>query len=227
MSRPIPSIGLVIPARDEAQALPWVLQRVPTGIRVVVADNDSRDRTAAVAAEHGALVVHAPRRGYGEAMCQGMAALALDPPDIAVVIDADGADDPKHLPQLIAPILSGEADIALARRLAAPAALTPAQRFGNGLATRLIAWRTGRRYRDLGPFRAFTWDAWTRLEIEDRTWGIHVEAQMKAVRLGLRTVEVPLPYACRRAGQSKISGELKGAARAGVRILAAVHRYGG
>jgi hypothetical protein len=61
--------------------------------------------------------------------------------------------------------------------------------------------------------------------MEDPTWGWNVEMQMKAVHHNLRITEVALPYRRRRHGRSKISGSVTGAARAGYRILLAVHRY--
>jgi glycosyltransferase involved in cell wall biosynthesis len=219
-------VALCIPALNEADSLPWVLGRVPVGVRVVVADNGSTDGTGDVARAHGADVVTEPRRGYGRAVQAAAALLETDPPDAIAIVDADGADDPALLPSLLGPLAAGAADLVLASRQPEPGALTPAQRFGNGLATALIAARTGRRYADLGPFRVLTWAAWKRLACADPTWGWNVEMQIKAARLGLATVEIPMPYRRRRAGTSKISGELRAATRAGARILWAVWRYG-
>jgi hypothetical protein len=89
----------------------------------------------------------------------------------------------------------------------------------------LIALTTGHRFRDMGPFRAIRWEALERLGMADPTYGWNVEMQMKAVRHGLRIVEVALPYRARARGESKISGSLGSATRAGARILWAVHRH--
>ena len=78
----------------------------------------------------------------------------------------------------------------------------------------------------MGPFRALSWAALRRLQMEDRTWGWNVEMQMKAAKLGLRVIEVPVANRARTRGESKISGNLRGVARAGVRILWACWRYG-
>ena len=77
----------------------------------------------------------------------------------------------------------------------------------------------------MGPFRAIRWSALERLEMVDPTWGWNVEMQIKAARRGLRVREVPVRYRA-RIGQSKISGTLQGAARAGYRIVWACWRYG-
>ena len=220
-------IAIVIPALNEAASLPGVLAALPPVWRRVVADNGSTDETAVVARAGGAEVVHEPRRGYGSALLAGLRQLADDPPDIVVFLDADHADDPGQLGALVGPILAGEADLVLSdrTRLAEPGALTRTQRFGNWLATHLMAATSGHRYRDMGPFRAIRWDALARLSLRDPTWGIFVEMQLKAVRRGLRIQEIALPYRPRRAGRSKISGDLVGSARAGARILWSVRVY--
>lgn len=220
-------IAVIIPALNEEQTLPLVLADLPVSTRRIVADNGSTDRTAAVAAAAGAEVVVEPRRGYGSAVQAGLRALAADPPDIVVILDADHADDPRLLDRLVGPITRGEADLVLSDRTgtADPGALTLQQRWGNRLAVRLMQAATGRRYRDMGPFRAIGWGALQRLELVDPTWGWNVEMQMKAISRGLRVIEVAMPYRARAGGRSKISGSVRGTLRAGARIVWAVHRY--
>ncbi len=221
-------IAVVLPALDEAASLPSVLAAIPAFVdRVVVIDNDSTDGTGNVARSLGAEVVLARPRGYGTAVLAGMSHLADAPPDVLVILDADLADAPGTMPVLLDPIVEGRRDLVLSdrSRTADPGALTAVQRFGNGLATRLIHITTGQRYRDMGPFRAVRWRSLMVLHMEDPTWGWNVEMQMKAAHQGLRIEEVPLPYRARARGRSKISGSLQGAARAGVRILRAVTRY--
>lgn len=220
-------IAVVIPALNEAESLPAVLRDLPPVHRLLVVDNGSTDSTAAVAASLGAEVVREPRRGYGSAVRAGIDALRSDPPDVLVILDADHADRPELLDRLVLPIADDEADLVLSdrSRTAEPGALTSVQRFGNGLAVRLIALTTGHRYRDMGPFRAIRWSSLLRLEMEDPTWGWNVEMQMKAAIRGLRIVEIAVPYRRRARGVSKISGSLIGATRAGVRIVQAVARY--
>lgn len=220
--------AVIIPALDEEANIGGVLADLRDHCsRVVVVDNGSTDQTAAVAAAAGAVVVSEPRRGYGNAILAGMAHLTSDPPDVVVILDADGADDVARLGDLVAPIVEGRADLVLSdrTRFAEPGALTTTQVFGNELATRLMHLAVGHPYRDLGPFRAVRWTSLVALQMRDPTWGWNVEMQMKAVRHGLRVAEVPVRYMPRRSGKSKISGTLRGSARAGVRILQAVARY--
>lgn len=221
------SVAVVIPALDEAGSIAGVLQALPPGVRAVVVDNGSVDDTPEIARQCGAIVVRARRRGYGTAVLAGFEALRADPPDVVVVLDADHADDPSLIGRLVDPIARGEADLAIGdrSRTAEPGALTTVQRLGNRLAVRAIAMASGRRFHDLGAYRAIRWTCIDKLALVDPTWGFNVEMNLKALRLGLRIVEVPLPYRRRRAGRSKISGTIVGSARAGYRIVRAVQRY--
>jgi glycosyltransferase involved in cell wall biosynthesis len=220
------SVALVMPARDEAEALPRVLAAVPRWLaQVIVVDNGSRDGTAGIARRHGATVIAEPRRGYGQACLAGLAALA-DGVEVVVFMDADASDSPADMDALLAPIASGEAELVIGSRTRGACergALTPQQRLGNALACALMRLVWGARYSDLGPFRAIRRDALDRLAMADRTWGWTVEMQVKAAREGLAVVEVPVAYR-RRVGRSKISGTVMGSLRAGAKILAVIGR---
>ena len=221
-----PTIAVVIPALDEEQAIGKVLRDIPEGAsQVVVVDNGSRDRTAEVARGLGAEVVAEPRRGYGQACLTGIA--QLDRPDIVVFLDGDYSDYPEEMSALVAPLLTGEADMVIGSRTLGQrekGALLPQARFGNWLSTLLIRLLFGVSFTDLGPFRALRFDALQRLAMQDRDFGWTVEMQVKAARLGLRAVEVPVRYR-RRIGTSKITGTLSGTLRAGHKILWTIFRY--
>ncbi len=219
-------VAVVIPALDEEQSLPLVLRDLPPVGQVIVVDNGSTDRTAAVARAGGATVVSEPQRGYGAACLAGIAAARAAGAEVVVILDADHADDPTLLDRLVGPVLAGEADLVLSDRTrgAEPGALLPHQRHGNRLATGLIRLSTGHRYADMGPFRAVHMAALDRLGMVDTNYGWNVEMQMKAVHHGLRIREVAMPYRA-RVGVSKISGTVRGTLRAGTKIIWSVWRY--
>ncbi len=214
-------IAAVLPALNEEQALAQVLKDLPRSLftSVIVADNDSTDRTAEVARAGGAQVVSEPRRGYGRACLAALAALPAEI-EIVVFLDADASDDPSEATRLVEPILRGEADLVIgsrARGHAQPGSLFWTQRVGNRLAVGLIRLLFGHRYTDLGPFRAIRRSSLKQLAMSDPNFGWTAEMQIKALKRGLRVEEVPVSYR-RRIGRSKISGTFKGAVLAGLKI---------
>ncbi len=219
-------IGVVIPALDEERAIGKVVGDVPVWVdRVVVCDNGSRDRTAEVASAGGAIVVDQPERGYGAACLAGIA--TLPDFDILVFMDGDYSNYGEDMGDLVRPIASGEADFVLASRTLGArekGSLTPQQRFGNWLATTLIRILWGRRYTDLGPYRAIRRTSLEQLAMQDRTYGWTVEMQIKAAEQALRVLEVPGRYR-KRIGQSKVSGTVKGTIMAGYKILSIIARH--
>lgn len=226
-------VAIVIPALDEERSLPMVLRDIPRGGdgfevgNVVVVDNGSRDATASVARESGAIVVEERRRGYGSACLAGISkALELDP-DVVAFMDADWSDFGDDLHVVLAPLVAGSADLVVGSRLAGladPGSVPVHARLGNRFATSLIWLATGHRYGDLGPFRAIRMEALRGLGMRDTNYGWTVEMQVKAARAGLRIREVPVRYR-RRVGVSKISGTVKGTILAGAKIIYSVGRY--
>jgi len=224
-----PRVAVVIPVLNERESLPLVVGSIPEGIadEVVVVDNGSTDGTGDIARALPVRVVREERRGYGSACLSGVAALADAPPEILVFLDGDFSDQPEEMPRLLDAIAAG-ADMVIGSRVLGTrerGALLPQARFGNALACFLIRILYGRRYTDLGPFRAIRWDAYRRLGMEDTGFGWTCEMQVKALRRGLRVAEVPVSYR-RRVGVSKITGTVSGTIRAGARILWTIARNG-
>lgn len=221
-------VALIIPALDEEHAIGALLAAVDRKIvrDIIVGDNGSRDATAEVARAGGAEVIRVEERGYGAACAGALTRLAADV-DVVAFMDADGSDDPSEIASLLAPIAAGTADLVIGSRALGeiePGALTPQQRFGNWLATRLIARIYGHRYTDLGPFRAIRRELLDRIGMRDRRYGWTVEMQVRALQLRARVVEVPVRYR-RRVGKSKISGTVTGVVKAGWWILYTIFRY--
>jgi len=218
-------IAVVIPALDEEKAIPPTLADLESlGLlaSTVVVDNGSVDRTSVVARAAGARAVPEPRKGYGSACLRGLDFVRREIPGTRVVVflDADRSDDPRMIPDLVAPILGGQYDLVLGSRAlgrSEPGAILLHQRFGNALACGAIRAFFGHRYTDLGPFRAIRLAALDRLEMADTGFGWTVEMQVKAVQAGLRIREIPVPYRP-RVGRSKISGTVSGSAKAALKI---------
>jgi glycosyltransferase involved in cell wall biosynthesis len=217
-------IYVIIPALNEEKAIAKVIADIPEAVtEVVVIDNGSTDLTSEVAREAGATVLKESRAGYGYACLKGIAYLKdkQKDGDIVVFLDGDYSDYPEELISLVAPIEKGNYELVIGTRnnpLLQKGALTPQQRFGNALATRLMALFYGGKYTDLGPFRAITFDALDRLNMQDKTYGWTVEMQLKALKYKLKYTEVPVTYRP-RIGESKVSGTIKGTIMAGYKIL--------
>jgi glycosyltransferase involved in cell wall biosynthesis len=214
-------VAVIIPAVNEELSIGNVLTDIPSHVRyVIVADNGSTDGTARAAGELGARVVSEPRRGYGYACLAGLASLPADV-EIVVFMDGDYSDYPSELNHLVDAMSQHQADLVIGSRVLGErerGSLTPQQRFGNWLATRLIRCLYGFSYTDLGPFRAIRADALRRLKMRDPTYGWTVEMQVKALQHRMKVIEIPVRYR-RRIGKSKVSGTLSGSVKAGATIL--------
>jgi glycosyltransferase involved in cell wall biosynthesis len=212
-------IDVVLPCLNEAQALPWVLSRIPDGFRPIVADNGSIDGSVDVARAHGARVVHASPRGFGAAAHAGLLAAETD---LVCFLDADGSLDPGQLPRVVGPVAAGRADLVLGRRRTTRRdAWPPHARVGNAV----LAWRlrrtAGVAVHDLGPMRAGRREQMLALGLVDRRFGYPLEMVLRAASSGLRVAEVDVDYAPRAGGRSKVTGTLRGTVRA-VRDMAKV-----
>ena len=217
-------VSVIIPTRNEAQAIGRVLADLPRNLvnEVIVVDNCSSDGTPVIAARMGARVISETRRGYGQACLTGVA--AADTPDVVVFLDGDYSDRPAELPLLLAPIAEGRADVTIGSRLAGPraaGALPWHALFGNWLAASLITNLFGLRISDLGPFRAARAEALRTIALEETTYGWAVELIVKGAIRGLRVIEVPVSYHP-RIGKSKISGTLRGTIGAAWFILSLI-----
>jgi len=213
-------VTVILPALDEAAALPAALASFPPEVGLLVVDNGSTDQTAAIAAAHGALVVHEPRRGFGAACWAGVKAA---PGEVLVFADADGSFDGADLPAVAGPVLRGEADLVVGSRMAQrePGAMSALAVLENrllGLACRVLF---GVPVTDLGPFRAIRRDRLLALGMTDRGSGWPLEMIGRAGTVGLRVAEVPVRYRYRAGGRSKVSGSVRGTVRA-VTAMAAV-----
>jgi glycosyltransferase involved in cell wall biosynthesis len=206
------SVSLIIPALNEAECLGVLLAEVPAQHvdQLIVVDNGSTDQTSQVARAAGALVVSEPRRGYGYA-CAAGAGKATG--EVLVFMDGDGSFMPGELPALLAPLEQGQADLVLGSRTlgnSQPTDMPSQQRFGNHLFTWLLRQRFGLALTDLGPFRAIRRELLLELNMREYTYGWPLEMIIKTARRRNPILEIPITYRPRFAGQSKVSGTLRG-----------------
>jgi len=219
-------LSIIIPAFNEAGNIAAVLEEIPDIPRseVIVVDGGSADGTVEIAREHGAKVLVERRRGYGRACAAGLDAATGE---VCVFIDADGADDPRYIPQLYQSLRSEAADLVLGSRLNAglvSGVMPWHQRAGNQLAAMLINQLYGCSLTDLSPMRAVNRVKLAAIGMQEMTYGWPTEMIVKAARANWVIIEVPVIYRARIAGRSKISGTFRGSSLAAYHIVATIFR---
>ncbi|MEZ5237980.1 MAG: glycosyltransferase family 2 protein [Microthrixaceae bacterium] len=203
------SVDVVLPALDEADAIPGVLASMPPGYRPIVVDNGSSDATAMVAAELGALVVREEARGFGAACYAGLVAAEAE---VVCFMDADGSFDSAQLHSVADPVLEGSCDLVLGARRAAPGSWPWHLRFANRVLALELRRRTGlepatsgrcvRRGARLCSHSAW----WTAARAGPSRW-------CRSRAAGWRIGEVEVDYRP-RIGSSKVTGTIGGMVRA-------------
>ncbi len=212
---PVTKVVVVIPALDEEATIGEVVSRVPRRIagvglvEVIVVDDGSADETAARAVAAGAdgIVHHAQRRGLVHSFKDGVQEALRRGATVVVTLDADGQHDPAQIPDLIAPLLAGEADIALGARPLSTATegMSPARKYGNIAGSRVASSVLGVQLADAtSGYRAFTREALLRLNVVSR-YTYTLETLIEAARKHLTIAEVEVPVLPRLHGESRMT----------------------
>lgn len=226
----MPIIKVIIPAYNEANSIGLVINDIPSYVNeVIVVSNNSSDATEINATNAGATVLSETRKGYGYACLKGLDYISKQDiiPDIVVFLDGDYSDYPEELTKIVEPIIEQNIDFVIGARVKEKreqGSMTFPQIFGNWLATSLMKLIFESRFTDLGPFRAIKYNKLLALNMQDKTYGWTVEMQLKALKQKLTYTEVPVNYR-NRIGVSKVSGTIKGAIFAGVKILGWIFKY--
>jgi glycosyltransferase involved in cell wall biosynthesis len=232
-------LTVFIPAYNEAATIGGVIAAIPRKIhgigeiKIFVVDDGSNDGTieaverAGKAAEHVSTSDVAPtfdvettskveivqikhNRGLANAFRVGMAKSLTDGADVIAHLDADGQYDPGEIPKLLAPILDDSADMVIGdRQVARLAFMRPVKKYGNMAGSWFLRTLSGLEVNDVSSgFRAYTADAAAKLKITSAHTYTH-ESLIRARRLGLRIVQVPITFSERKNGPSRlISGNL-------------------
>jgi glycosyltransferase involved in cell wall biosynthesis len=201
------SVDLIVPVLNEAGSLPWLLGRLPDGVRAIVVDNNSSDGSGEIAADLGATVVREPIPGFGSACWAGLQAAEAD---IVAFCDGDGSMDPADLELVTQPVRNGTVQLMLGARQPEPGAMTWHQRLANRALAAELRRRTRVPLTDLGPMRAARREGLLALNLRDRRSGWPLEMVLKAHRAGWSIAEVGVRYAPRKAGTSKVTGTVRG-----------------
>ncbi len=220
----IKKVVVLIPCYNEEEGIGMVIESIPQeqlersgyAVSILVIDNNSKDKTAAVALSKGASVVKETKQGKGCAIMKGFKSVPSDT-DIVVMIDGDASYDLRELPRLIEPIGSGFADAIVGTRLNGKItshAMKGFNRFGNWLFTFLarVSYKTNVTDVCSGFF------AWKKSVVDDlayvlRSDGFSIEMEMiaKMARMDYACYSVPISYKLRN-GKSNLA-PLKDGAR--------------
>lgn len=205
-------IAFLVPAYNEAATIRDVLERIDAlGLdrQIVVVDDGSRDETAAIvrayAAEHeGVLLLEKPNGGKGSALRHGIPHLDGD---VVVIQDADMEYDPAEIPQLVAPIEAGVADVVYGSRLSGGRAQR-AYLFWHMVGNRFLSLLTGLLFNttlsDMETgYKAFRTEILKSLPLTEDQFGIEPEITGWICRRHLRIYEVPISYYGRTYDEGK------------------------
>ncbi|MGH9227200.1 MAG: glycosyltransferase [Acidimicrobiales bacterium] len=202
----------MLPCLDEREAVGSCVRQARDALaaaglvgEVIVVDNGSTDGSAEVATAAGARVIAEPRRGYGRALRTGFERTDAD---VVVMADADGSYDMARIPDLVRPVLDGNADMVLATRLdgSTRRSMPPLHRYvGTPAITFLTSRACGRQVTGDSQtgYRAFLRDRMLGLGLRSDGMELASEMLIKAARDGLRIRDIKGDYAP-RIGESKL-----------------------
>ena len=202
----------IVPAFNEEESLPGLIDEIRAfdhDLQIVVVDDGSIDRTAAVAVERGAHVLRLPfNLGIGGAVQTGFRYAFENGFQLALRLDGDGQHDPAQLGLLLAPVLAGEADIAVGSRFASSPAgyrSSRSRRLGITILARTVSLLVRRRGTDpTSGFQALNRLAIALFAADYPHDYPEVEAALMVHKHRLRMTEVPVQMRERTAGRSSI-----------------------
>ena len=208
---PVPGgLAVVIPAFNEADNLPAVLEEMPRevmGLKVnvfVIADGCTDD-TETVARDHGASVIRRElRRGSGAAVRLGYLSALRSGAEVVVTLDADGQHDPREMHDLVKPVVTGDADMVQGSRVLGSFEVeSNVRKAGVRLFSRLLTFLGRTKVTDPSTgYRAMTSDALRRLDLRQDQFYVS-EVILDASHKGLKVVEVPITFRKRASGTTK------------------------
>ena len=203
----MPSVSVVIPAKNEARNLEHVFATIPDWVdEIVLVDGHSTDDTVEVAQKlcPGIRIVHQEGRGKGDALQAGFAAAEGE---IIVMMDADGSTDGAEIPRFVGALVTG-ADFAKGSRFASGGGtddITFSRHLGNRILSGLVNWFFGTRYTDLCyGYNAFWAKHLSKLDLDCDGFEIETVMNVRAAKAGLAIQEIPSHEHLRLHGMSNL-----------------------
>lgn len=221
-------IAVLVPCLDEALTVAKVVQdfqRELPGAAVYVYDNGSRDDTARVAAEAGAVVRREKRKGKGFVLARMLDEVDAD---LYVLVDGDDTYSAESVHALLAPVRAGEADMAVGDRLQVfdQGSFRPAHHFGNRLVASTINLTFGAKLRDvMSGLRVFHREVVERVPVVSRGFEIETALTLQCLHRDMVIVELPVPYRGRPEGSHSKLRTLHDGARVLITIADVLKAY--
>ncbi|MFC1917193.1 glycosyltransferase family 2 protein [Chloroflexota bacterium] len=191
---PSPIIIVAMPAYNEEKYIgSIVLQAKKQASKVIVVDDSSTDRTAAIAELAGASVVrHGINKGYGSAIQSIFSAAKKENPDVLVILDADSQHNPDEIPRLVTAISEG-ADLVIGSREMQANTIPGYRRLGQKVLAIMTSIASKEKLSDTeSGFRAYSRKAINELKLKETGMAISSEIVSTAAHQGLKIREIPI-----------------------------------
>jgi len=219
------AITVVLPTYNEAANLPVIVEQLfslpLSGLKVLVADDNSPDGTGDVADElarhYGAdriEVMHRPgKQGLGRAYVDGMCHALAQGAQFVVQMDSDLSHSPDYLPQMLGTLLASNADVVIGSRYVSGASLAREwswqRKALSGLANTYVRVLLRLGIRDVTAgfklWRSSALEAIDVASVRSNGYSFQVEMNYRTIRRGLKVVELPIHFEDRREGESKMN----------------------
>ncbi|MFC2010537.1 glycosyltransferase family 2 protein [Chloroflexota bacterium] len=200
-------VSVVICTFNEERNLPYVLKKLPPWVfEVIMVDGNSKDNTVKIAKElyPSIKILYQPGKGKGDALTYGFDN-ALG--DIIIALDADGSTDPNELFRFVQPLTEDYGMCKGSRFIKGGSSedISRFRIFGNWVFTQLTNLMFGSKYSDLAyGYFGFTQEAWKRIQPKSDGFAIETEINIKAIKRGIKTIEVPSQEKRRLYGEGKL-----------------------
>lgn len=215
---------IVIPARNEEETLPSILQEITKTItrNVLVVDNNSSDATFSIAKRYTDHVIKERHPGYGNACLAGIYYInKLQPgPWYICFFDGDGQSLVSDISKIVKPLVSSDMiNYCQGTRMiyrSSRSSLTGSAFVANRVFSFILSkiWR--QKLTDLGPLRCIRLELLNKLHMSSKTYAWTIEMNTKLLKLQEPILEIPVNYSIRKSGISKISGSIKTSLRAAI-----------